>query len=224
MDILKELFSLSDEKYKDFHKKLIPTVDENLIIGIRTPVLRKFAKSIVGTADAEKFLNTLPHKYYDENCLHAFLIEEIKDFDKCVEKLEQFLPYIDNWATCDMLKPKTFKNNPGKTLKLLKKWLNSENTYTIRFAIVNMMMILDNNFEPEMLNLVIEKSCDEYYINMAVAWYLSIALIKQYDKTVLIFENNVITDKWVHNKALQKARESFRIDSKTKEYLKTLKR
>ena len=134
------------------------------------------------------------------------------------------MPYIDNWATCDMLKPKTFKNNPEKTLKLLKKWLNSENTYTIRFAIVNMMMFLDNNFEPEMLNLVIEKSCDEYYINMAVAWYLSIALIKQYDKTVLIFENNVITDKWVHNKALQKARESFRIDSKTKEYLKTLKR
>lgn len=224
MDILKELFSLADEKYKDFHKKLIPTVNENFIIGVRIPILRKFAKQIKNTDEAKAFLNILPHKYYDENCLHAFLIEQIKDYDECIEKLEQFLPYIDNWATCDMLKPKVFKKNPEKTLKLLKKWLNSNDTYTIRFAIVNMMMFLDDGFESEMLKLITEKACDEYYINMAIAWYLSIALIKQYDETVLIFENNVISNKWVHNKALQKARESYRIDSKTKEYLKSLKR
>lgn len=222
--ILDELLSMADVNYKDFHKKLIPTVDENNIIGIRTPKLRKYAKKIVGTPEADAFLKVLPHKYYDENNLHAFLIEQIKDFDECAKEITRFLPYIDNWATCDMMSPKVFKKNPKKTFDLVKKWIKCESIYEVRYAIVTLMSnFLDENFDPTHLEMVKGIICDEYYINMAVAWYYSIALVKQYDKTIPIFEKRLLENKWVHNKSLQKARESRRICNETKEYLRKLK-
>lgn len=222
--IINDLFSMADENYKDFHKKLIPTVSEDNIIGIRTPELRKFAKKIFGTPEAEEFLKILPHKYYEENNVHAFLIEQIKDFDNCADEVTRFLPFIDNWATCDMMSPKVFKKNPDKTFDFIKKWLNSNNVYAVRYAIVTLMSnFLDDEFKTEHLEMVKGAICDEYYINMAVAWYYSIALVKQYDATIPLFENKLISDKWVHNKSLQKARESRRIPPETKEYLKSLK-
>ena len=219
-----DLFSLADENYKNFHKKLIPTVDENIIIGVRTPELRKYAKRIFGTAEADEFLKILPHKYYEENNLHAFLIEPIKDFDECANEVTRFLPFIDNWATCDMLSPKVFKKNPEKTFEFIQKWIESDSVYAVRYAIVTLMSnFLDDEFSPKHLQLVKGAICEEYYINMAVAWYYSIALIKQYEKTAPLFENKTLGNKWVHNKALQKARESRRIDEETKEYLTSLK-
>ncbi|MEE1002860.1 MAG: DNA alkylation repair protein [Acutalibacteraceae bacterium] len=219
-----DLFGMADENYKNFHKKLIPTVDENLIIGIRTPKIRKYAKQIFNTDEAQDFLKTLPHKYYEENNLHAFLIEQIKDFDQCANEVTRFLPYIDNWATCDMLRPKVFKKNPEKTFEFIQKWIKSDSVYAVRYAIVTLLSnFLDDEFSPKHLQLVKSAICDEYYINMAVAWYYSIALVKQYDNTVPLFENKALGNDRVHNKALQKARESTRISEKTKEYLNSLK-
>ena len=222
--IITELFDMADEAYNDFHKKLIPTIDEESLIGIRTPNLRKFAKEIFNTPEADEFLKILPHKYYEENNLHAFLIEQIKDFDKCIAEIEKFLPFIDNWATCDMMRPKIFKKNTEKLFELIKKWIKSDDVYTVRYAIVMLMnYFLDERFCKEHFSLVNEAVCEEYYINMAVAWYYSFALIKQYDKTIPIFENKVIKNKWVHNKSIQKARESSRVSADIKEYLKNLK-
>ncbi|MBQ5590656.1 MAG: DNA alkylation repair protein [Clostridia bacterium] len=222
--ILDTLFSLSDNAYKEFHKKLIPTIDEDRIIGVRTPALRKYAKQIFGSKIAEDFLNDLPHKYYEENNLHAFLIEQIKDFDELEKRLDEFLPFIDNWATCDGLRPKVFKKDLNRVFKLIENWLDSNDVYTIRFATVTLMTcFLDDEFKKEHLDMVMNAICDEYYINMAVAWYYSFALIKQYDDTIKLFENSLIKNKWVHNKSIQKALESARIDAKTKNYLKKLK-
>ena len=215
---------MADENYKNFHKKLIPTVDEDLIIGVRTPELRKYAKKIFGTAESDEFLKILPHKYYEDNNLHAFLIEQIKDFDECANEVTRFLPFIDNWATCDMLSPKIFKKNPEKTFEFIQKWIESGDVYAVRYAIVTLMSnFLDDEFSPKHLQLVKGAICEEYYINMAVSWYYSIALIKQYDYTIKLFENREIGNKFVHNKALQKARESRRIDEETKKYLNSLK-
>ncbi|MGN0172937.1 MAG: DNA alkylation repair protein [Acutalibacteraceae bacterium] len=222
--IRSDLLDMADESYKNFHKKLIPTVDEDLIIGVRTPELRKYAKSIYGTEKANNFLKVLPHKYYEENNLHAFLIEQIKDFDKCAEEVTKFLPFIDNWATCDMMSPKIFKTNPQKTFELIQKWIKSNSIYTVRYAIVTLMSnFLDEYFSKKHLDMVKNAICDEYYINMAIAWYFSMALVKQYEKTIPLFENRLIENKWVHNKSLQKARESRRIPPEIKEYLNSLK-
>ena len=222
--IIDDLMLLSDENYKNFHKKLIPTVDENTIIGVRTPELRRYARKIFGSAQAENFLKKTPHKYYDENNLHAFLIEQIKDFDECVTEVDRFLPFVDNWATCDMLRPKVFAKNKGKLFLHIKNWLKSDNVYTVRFAVVMLMThFLDDDFDEKHLQMVKNAVCDEYYVNMAVAWYFSFALVKQYDKTIQIFENKTLKNKWVHNKSLQKARESLRISKDVKEYLKELK-
>ncbi|MBQ7128761.1 MAG: DNA alkylation repair protein [Clostridia bacterium] len=224
MNIQNELFAKQDKKYKEFNQKLIPTVENERIIGIRTPEMRKFAKQLKDIPESQEFLKVLPHYYFEENNLHAFLIEQIKDFDECLQEVERFLPFIDNWGTCDSLKPPVFKKNHAKLLPKVKEWIKSDNTYTVRFAIVSLMSyFLDDDFTPDMLNLVIGAVCDEYYINMAVAWYFSFALIKQYDTAVTVFEQKKIKDKWTHNKSIQKARESFRIDNKTKEYLKSLK-
>ena len=219
-----DLFSMADENYKNFHKKLIPSVNEDLIIGIRTPELRKYAKKIFGTAEADEFLKKLPHKYYEENNLHAFLIEQIKDFDECAKEVSRFLPFIYNWATCDMLSPKIFKKNPQKTFEFIQKWIKIDSVYAVRYAIVMLMSnFLDDEFLQKHLQLVKGAICEEYYINMAAAWYFSIALIKQCDNRIKLFENREIGNKFVHNKALQKARESRRISSETKEYLNSLK-
>ena len=222
-NVVDKLFELQDLDYKNFQKKLMPTISADDIIGVRIPVLRKFAKEFAKTQYKEDFMNHLPHKYYDENNLHAFLIESIKEYEKCIEKLEIFLPYIDNWATCDLLSPKVFKKYPKKVYEKIKIWIKSKNTYTVRFAIVTLLSnYLDDEFKEEMLDIVKEVKSEEYYINMAIAWYFSIALVKQYDLTIKIIEQKCL-DKFVHNKSIQKAIESYRIDKKTKDYLKTLK-
>ena len=180
--------------------------------------------SVFNTDEANIFLKQLPHKYYEENNLHAFLIEQIKDFDKCAEEVTKFLPFVDNWATCDMMSPKIFKTNPQKTFELIQKWIKSDSIYTARYAIVTLMSnFLDEYFSEKHLDMVKNAVCDEYYINMAIAWYFSMALVKQYEKTIPLFENRVIENKWVHNKSLQKARESRRIRPEIKEYLNSLK-
>jgi len=218
------LETLADEKYKNFHQKLIPNVDKNRVLGVRTPKLRALAKKIKNTDLAKDFLASLPHKYYEENNLHAFLLEDIKDFDEAIKRVEEFLPFVDNWATCDGMKIKVFRKNPHKLLPYIKKWLKSSDVYTVRFAIVMLLSVyLDENFDESHYSLVLGAICDEYYINMAVAWYFSFALIKQYESAVKLFEDKQISDKWVYNKSLQKAIESFRIDEKTKKYLKSLK-
>lgn len=180
--------------------------------------------SVFNTDEANIFLKQLPHKYYEENNLHAFLIEQIKDFDKCAEEVTKFLPFVDNWATCDMMSPKIFKKNSKKTFELIQKWIKSDSIYTARYAIVTLMSnFLDEYFSEKHLDMVKNAVCDEYYINMAIAWYFSMALVKQYEKTIPLFENRVIENKWVHNKSLQKARESRRIRPEIKEYLNSLK-
>ena len=212
---------MGEEEYRDFSSKLMPTVEKSKVIGIRTPILRKYAKEL---DNYEEFLTKLPHKYFEENNLHAFLIEREKDFDKCVEKLDTFLPYIDNWATCDSMKPKVLKKEPEKLLKHIKRWLNSKDIYTVRYAI-NLLMsfYLDENFDKNYLVLVADIKSDEYYINMMRAWYFATALAKQYSETVPYIENGVL-DVWTHNKTIQKAIESLRILKEQKQYLKTLKK
>ena len=222
--ITKGLFELQDEEYRKFHAKLVPTIDFEKIIGVRTPQLRKYAKQIAKEPFAKDFLNELPHTYYEEKNLHSALINLLcKDLDELLDKVEEFLPYVDNWATCDMISPKLFKKNLPLVYERVKKWLKSEHTYTVRFGIVTLLgYFLDDAFEPEMLERVAEIKSDEYYINMAIAWYFSIALVKQYDTTISYFITPRL-DKWTHNKAIQKAIESRRITDETKDYLRTLK-
>ncbi len=217
------LFELQDLAYRDFHSKLMPTVPKEKIIGVRVPELRKFAKEFGKTTDAKEFLKILPHKYYEEDNLHAFLTEQIKDFDECVSALDSFLLYVDNWATCDMMSPKVFKNNTEKLLPKIEKWLISDYVYQVRFAIGMLMKFyLDENFDERYLHLVASVKSDEYYINMMIAWYFATALAKQWKKTVPYIENKVL-DKWTHNKAIQKSVESYRITDEKKEYLKKYK-
>lgn len=223
MDIQKELFKLQDKTYREFHAKLMPTIDKELIIGIRTPILRKFAGCIKNTSEAEDFLKNLPHKYYEENNLHAFLLETVKDFDTALYETEKFLPYIDNWATCDGFLPKIFSKNTEKLLPKIVVWLKSDEPYTVRYAIgLLMKLYLDEHFKEEYLSVVANIKSEHYYVKMMQAWYFATALVKQYDKSILYVEN-VRLEKWTHNKTIQKAVESYRIDKETKEYLKTLK-
>lgn len=221
MNICEELFKLKDEEYKKFHAKLIPNISPEFIIGVRTPVLRKFAKDFYKTGEYGDFLNRLPHKYYDENNLHAFLVEQIKDFNTALAETEKFLPYIDNWATCDMFMPKVFKKNKDKLH--ITQWTASEKTYTVRFGIKCLMSFyLDEDFDTKYLDTAAEIDSDEYYVNMMIAWYFATALAKQYEKTVPYIEKNRLKPP-IHNKAIQKAAESGRISKETKEYLKKFK-
>jgi len=224
MDSIKEeLFSFQDKEYRDFQKKLIPTIYQENVIGVRTPILRKFAKSLVKENKYKSFLEDLPHKYFDENQLHAFIISEIKNYDECISYINIFLPYIDNWATCDQMSPKTFKKNKKKLLNQIKIWIKSKDTYTIRFSIGMLMNhFLDEDYNPKYLEMVSKIKSDEYYINMMVAWYFATALAKQYDDTISYIENNKL-DKWTHNKTIQKAIESYRITEEQKDYLRKLK-
>ena len=222
-DIREDLFANQDVKYRDFQSKLTPTIEANTAIGVRTPVLRKLAKDYSKRQDVDNFLADLPHKYFDENQLHAFILSEIKDFDECMGKLERFLPFVDNWATCDQMSPRCFKKNHEKLLPYLNKWIKSDDTYTVRFAIVTFMAhFLDDDFDAGYLGLVSDIKSDEYYINMAIAWYFATALAKQYDKTIPYIENKTL-DEWTHNKAIQKSIESYRVTAEHKEYLKSLK-
>ena len=224
MSILEELFKLQDKEYRDFQVKLIPGKDINSVIGVRTPELRKYAKKIFKENDYISFLNDLPHKYFDENQLHAFIISEIKDYDKCISYINSFLPYVDNWATCDQMSPKVFKKNHDKLIEQIRIWMECNDTYTIRFGIGMLMQhYLDEDFKEEYLQLVANIKADEYYVNMMRAWYFATALAKQYSKTIKYLEEQKL-DIWTHNKTIQKAIESYRISLDKKEYLRSLKK
>ncbi len=222
-EIKQRLFSLQDEPYRDFQVKLIPTIDPKTMIGVRTPALRKLAKELSKDPDITEFLTSLPHEYFDENQLHAFLISEIKDYEKCIAQTEKFLPFINNWATCDQLSPKVFKKHKQELLSHIQTWIRSEETYTVRFGIGMLMQhFLDDDFDPEYLELVAGIRSEEYYVNMMIAWYFATALAKQYDAVLPYLEQKKLAP-WTHNKAIQKARESYRVSAEQKEYLKSLK-
>lgn len=223
MTVKEKLFELQDCEYRDFHARLMPTVDKEKIIGVRTPVLRKFAKEFYKSGDYEPFLHALPHEYYEENNLHAFLIEQQKDYDEIICLLDEFLPHVDNWATCDMMKTKFFEKHLPSLYKKIPEWLGSKHTYAVRFGIKMLMdHFLGENFKPESAELVASVKSDEYYIKMMQAWYFATALAKNYDETISYIKNQRL-EKWVHNKAIQKAIESNRIEDETKKYLRTLK-
>lgn len=223
-EITDELFRLQDVKYRDFQGKLIPTVPAESMIGVRTPELRKYAGQLVKRDDIiTTFLKDLPHDYFDENQLHAFIISLMKDYDRCVAELERFLPYIDNWATCDQLSPKIFKKHRAELVDKIRGWIASEETYTIRFGIGMLMEhFLDEDFDPEYPELVAGIRSEEYYVNMMIAWYFATALAKQYDAVLPYIEGQSL-EVWTHNKAIQKAVESRRITAEQKAYLKGLK-
>lgn len=224
MNISDELFKLQDKKYRDLQIKIIPNVDSDSIIGVRTPELRKFAKELIISDNYLSFLDELPHKYFDENQLHSFIISEIKSYDDCISYVNRFLPYVDNWATCDQMSPKVFKKNRDKLLEQIKVWIKSKKIYTIRFGIGMLMQhYLDDDFKKEFLELVSNIRSDEYYVNMMIAWYFATALAKQYESTISYIENQKL-DKWTHNKAIQKAIESYRITPEKKEYLRSFKK
>lgn len=222
--ITERLLALQDLKYKEFHSKLMPTISPEVIIGVRTPDIRKLAKQIAGSEEAEEFLHILPHTYYEENNLHGCLIEAMKDYDACVDALEKFLPYVDNWATCDLMTPKIFKKHTDELLAEIKRWIASEHIYTIRFGIEMLMnFYLDEKFSTEYSDMVAAVHSEEYYVNMMIAWYFATALAKQYD-AVLPYLTEHRLDVWTHNKTIQKAVESYRITDEQKAELKKLKR
>ena len=218
-----ELFELQDTAYRDFHSSLIPGIDKSDIIGIRTPVLRTFAKKFAKTEEAARFMDELPHKYYEENNLQMMLIGQIKDYDKCILELEKFLPYVDNWATCDFPVPKCFIKNKKDVLLRAKKWIASDAAYVKRYGIgVMMRLFLDEDFKEEYLQIVAGVKSEEYYVNMMIAWFFATALAKQYEAALPVIEQYRL-EKWTHNKAIQKAIESDRIAPEQKTYLRTLK-
>ena len=222
-EIRDELFKMQDTEYRDFNSKLIPTVKKEDMIGVRTPELRKYAKKLLKEEGMEDFLHSIPHKYFDENQLHAFIISEIKDFKICMDELINFLPYLDNWATCDQLSPKIFKKYRNDLLPHIYEWLKSDKTYTVRFGIGMLMeYFLDEDFKTEYPEMVAAVRSEEYYINMMTAWYFATALAKQYESILPFIEGNKL-DTWTHNKSIQKAIESNRISAEQKNYLKGLK-
>lgn len=217
------LFDMQDVAYRDFHSRLIPNISKDRVIGIRTPVLRKFAKEYAKTDDAQAFIRELPHYYYEENNLHMMIITDIKDYDTCVMEIERFLPYIDNWATCDLPTPKCFYKNKEKLLDKVISWIKSDDTYTIRYGIEMLMNIyLEDAFESSYPRLVSEVISDEYYVNMMIAWYFATALAKQWETVIPYIEEKRLPE-WVHKKTIQKAVESYRITDEQKKYLRTLR-
>lgn len=226
MKIQEELIAMGDKEYAIFQQKLIPGIELDQVIGVRVPVLRDYAKKLMKERpeEAEEFLNTLPHDYYDENILHGALLSLIKDYEQAMELMEKFLPFIDNWAVCDTTKPKVFGKHKEEVLTKIRKWTKSKHTYTCRFGMLMLMSFyLDGDFDPSYLEIPAKVVSEEYYVNMMAAWFFATALAKQWDATIPYIENNCLGT-WVHNKTIQKARESFRITAEQKEYLKTLKR
>ena len=221
--IKEKLKSLQDIRYRNFQAGLIPTVDNDKVIGVRTPELRKLAKEMSKRDDADDFLNDLPHEYFDEDQLHAFMVSGIKDFDECISEVGRFLPYINNWATCDQMTPKVFGRHKEELLPHVRKWIDSGETYIIRFGVKMLMSyFLGDEFDMEYADLVAGIKSEEYYVNMMRAWYFATALAYNYDEVVPLIENKEL-DRWTHNKAIQKSVESYRITAEQKEYLKTLK-
>jgi 3-methyladenine DNA glycosylase AlkD len=222
-EIRRRLFGLQDLKYKEFACKLMPTVSPETVIGVRTPELRKLAREFSKRPEVSEFLKILPHGYYEENNLHGFLIETLRDYDAAVAAVDEFLPYIDNWATCDLISPKIFKKHLPELYQKIKVWLISGRTYTVRFGIGMLMSFyLDDAFRPEMIELVAGIRSEEYYVNMMIAWYFATALAKQYEEALPYIQEQRL-EKWTHNKAIQKAVESYRIGDEAKAYLRTLK-
>ena len=223
MTIREKLFTFEDPKYRDFQSKLVPNIEKETIIGVRTPDMKKIAKEFAKEESTKDFLKDVPHKYYEENLVHIFILSMIKDFDECVKGLEAFFPYIDCWPVCDQSSPGIFKKNHEKVLPLVKKWIDSDHVYTSRYGTrILMNEFLGDDFKPEYLSWVASKKGDDYYLKMMVAWYFATALAKQYDESVKVIERKEL-DPWTHNKAIQKACESFRVSDEHKEYLKTLK-
>ena len=220
----KILFKNQDLKYKEFNSKLIPNIDKNKIIGVRMPVIRKIAKEIVDCDYIDEFLLELSHKYHEENLLHGIILSmKYNNIDTLLDKLDNFLIYVDNWAVTDTICPKIFKKYPDKVYRKICEWISSKDEYVIRFGVVSLLQFyLDDNFRIEELELVKNINSDYYYVNMAIAWFYSFALIKRYDDTIVYFENKCL-DKWIHNKSIQKAIESYRISNDRKEYLRSLK-
>lgn len=222
-EIREELFRQQDEDYRIFQSRLTPTVDCDFFIGVRTPALRKMARQFAGREDIDVFLTDIPHRYFDENQLHAFIIAGIKDYGRCLKAVEAFLPYIDNWATCDQMSPKVFGKHKAELLEEIKRWMASQETYTVRFGIKLLMQhYLDEEFDHSFPQLVADIRSEEYYVRMMVAWYFATALAKQYDVAVSFLEERRL-DNWTHNKTIQKAVESYRISQSQKEYLRSLK-
>lgn len=223
MNIIKQLQSLQDLKYRDFQAKLIPNIDKSTIIGVRMPDLRKLAKKI-DENEAKIFMQDLPHTYYEENMLHSILISNMKDYDKCIKYLEEFLPFVDNWAVSDCISPNVFKKNTDQLIAHIKLWSQSTHTYTVRVAICLLMKyFLDEEFNVKYLQIATRIKSEEYYVNMMIAWFFATALAKQWDDVIFVLEDNLL-ESWTHNKTIQKARESFRITPEQKQYLKSLKK
>ena len=222
-EIRDRLFSLQDAKYRELQTKILPNLEPESIIGVRTPELRQMAKELAVREETGAFLKDLPHRYFDENQLHAFILSGMKDYTACMEALERFLPYVDNWATCDQMSPKVFRKHRMELLGSIRKWIASDQAYTIRFGIGMLMEhYLDGDFDPAYPEMAAGVRSGEYYVNMMTAWYFATALAKQYDAVIPYIENRRL-DPWTHNKAIQKAIESYRITPEQKEYLKTLK-
>ena len=222
-EIRGELFGLQDLGYRTLQCKIVPTVDSATVIGVRTPDLRKLAKRLVKRDDVGTFLDDLPHGRFDENQLHAFIVSEMRDFEACLREVERFLPYVDNWATCDQMSPMVFRRHRQELLEPIGQWIASDMTYMVRFA-VGMLMehYLDDDFDPVYPSMVVAVTSDEYYVRMMVAWYIATALAKQWDVTIPYLEERRL-EPWTHNKAIQKATESRRITPEQKEYLRGLK-
>ena len=223
MTLLDRLNKVKDTEYQKFQVKLVPNIDPDRILGIRTHEMRKIANEVFESKERESFLDSLPHKYYEENLIHFFVISMIKDFDDCIKRVEEFLPYVDCWPVSDQATPKSFKKNHDKLLPYIKKWIKSKRIYTARFGIRMLMNeFLGDDFKDEYLELVASIKSEEYYLNMMIAWYFATALAKRYDETISFFENHRL-DEWVHKKAIQKAIESYRVTDEHKKYLTSLK-
>lgn len=221
--VRERLFALRDEAYRSFNSSLLPTLDADTVIGVRVPALRSYAKALSGTPMADAFLRALPHRYYEENALHGFLLERIRESETVYEALERFLPYVDNWAICDMMNPKALGRDPDVLYRHILSWIASGRVYTVRYGIGMLMRyFLDDRFSPEHLALVAEVQSEEYYVNMMVAWYFATALAKQAEATLPYFTERKLAP-WTHRKAIQKALESRRIPEDTKTLLKALR-
>ena len=223
MKLTDELFKLQDKEYAEFSHKITPNIEGDCFIGVRLPLIRNIAKKYSGTPEAREFLDSLPHKYLEENMLHGMLISNIKDYDSCIKELDKFLPYVDNWAVCDTMSPTIFKKYKQELLIKIKEWTKSKHLYTARFGIGMLMKhYLDEDFKKEYLKIPLIKT-KEYYLQMMIAWYYATALAKQWDSTIPYIENNKL-DTWIHNKTIQKSIESYRVSDEHKEYLRSLRR
>ena len=222
--VQERLFALRDPAFRDFSGKLLPTVDAETVLGVRSPALRALAKELHGTEEAAAFLGELPHRFHEENLLHGFLIERIRDYDACVAALDAFLPFVDNWAVCDCMNPPCLRRKPERLLADARRWLDSGALYTMRFALRMLMAhFLDGEFRPEVLDWAAQIETEEYYLRMMQAWFFATALAKRWDETLPYLENGRL-EPWTHNKAIRKALESFRVSEERKAYLRTLKR